>query len=138
MSILSPPPLPSLIYWIIYSVKDFLLKILSLLSSFFVIVQVSVAYTNTGLLSVIYIRIFVFLESSCDLSQLLSPKYDLYAAIRQMVISSETLLLPVTNEPKEVKLSTLIKVVSSYFNGIGFATILGVSCYHTFAFAFVD
>jgi len=35
---------------------------------FFDIVQVSAAYVNNDLTSVLYIRIFVFVESSCDLS----------------------------------------------------------------------
>jgi hypothetical protein len=30
------------------------------------------------------------------------------------------------------------KAVSSYFSGTGFAAILGVVCYHTFGFAFID
>jgi len=60
--------------------KEFsFLKILSLLSSFFVIVQVSVAYVN---------------------SDFLVQNMILLVAIRQFVISSETLLLPVTNEPR--------------------------------------
>jgi hypothetical protein len=44
-------------------------------------------------------------------------------------------LSPVTNEPKQVKLSNLSKL---YFNVAGFSAILGVSCYPTFGFAFVD
>jgi len=91
--------------------RTFLSKIFSLLSSFFVVVQVSVAYVNFSLTSVWYTRIFVFLEGSCDLSWLFSPKYDLLAAIRWFVISSETSLLPVTNEPRQVKPSTLSKFI---------------------------
>ena len=85
------------------------MKILSLLSLSFVTVQVSVAYVTIGLTSVLYVRIFVFLESSCDLSRSFSPKYDLLVTIKWLVISSETLLSPVTNEPRYVKLSTLSK-----------------------------
>ena len=66
--------------------RIFLLKILSLLSSFFVLVQVSVAHVNI------------------DFSV---QNMILLAAIRQFVVSSETLLLPVTNESRQVKLSTL-------------------------------
>ena len=70
--------------------RIFLSKILGLLASFFVIVQDSAAYISNGLTSVLYIRIFVFLDRSCDLKWLCSPKYDLLAAIRRFVFSSET------------------------------------------------
>jgi hypothetical protein len=51
------------------------------------------------------------------------------------VISSETLILPVT---KVGKATDSFKVVSSYLNGAGFDASLGVSCYHIFSFAYVD
>jgi hypothetical protein len=89
--------------------RIFLMKNVSILSLCFVAVQVSVAYVSNGLTSVLYIRIFVFLERSCDLSWIFSPKCDLFAAIRWSVISSETLLSPVTNDPRYVKLSLLSK-----------------------------
>ena len=57
--------------------RIFLLKVLSLLSSFFVIIQVSAAYVGTGLTSVLYIWISVFLESNCDLKCLFSPKWSI-------------------------------------------------------------
>jgi hypothetical protein len=56
----------SLTYWTKKVAKDLLSKILSLLSSFFVAVQVSTAYVSIGLTNVLWIIIFVFLESSCD------------------------------------------------------------------------
>ena len=56
--------------------RIFLSKIFSLLSSIFVVVQISAACVSNGLTSVLYIRIFVFLVSSSDLSGHFSPKYD--------------------------------------------------------------
>jgi len=67
-SIVQLPPLPSLAYQTKYSTRIFLPKILSLLSSFFVIVQVSTVYVSIGPASVLYVRIFVFLENNCYLS----------------------------------------------------------------------
>jgi hypothetical protein len=83
--------------------RIFLLKMLGILSSFFFFFQVSAVYVSFGLTSVLYLRIFVFLESRCNLSWLFSPSYDLLAAIRQFVIPSETLLSPFTNEPRYVE-----------------------------------
>jgi len=76
---------------------------------------------SIGFTSNLYIRVFVFLESDCDLNRLFSLKHDLLTAIRRFVISSNS-----------------FKDVSSYFNGAGFAAIRGVGCYHIFGFAFVD
>jgi len=59
--VVSLPSLPSLAYWTIRSAKDFLSKILSLLSSFFVVVHVYVAYISTRLTILFYI--FEFLSS---------------------------------------------------------------------------
>ena len=68
--------------------RIFLLEIISVFSSFFVLVHVSVAFVSIGLTNVLYRRIFVFLEINCDLNWLFIPKYDLLAAIRQFIISS--------------------------------------------------
>ena len=107
-SFVSLPPLPSLAYWTIYSAKDFLFE--DTPCSFFFIVQVSAAYARIRLTSVLYITILVFLESSCELSWLFSPKYDLLAAIRRFVISSETLFSPFNKEPSYAKLSAVSKL----------------------------
>jgi len=69
-----------------------------------------VANVSNGLTKVLYTRIIVFLESSCDLRHLFCPKYDLLTATRRYVISSETLFSPVTNEPEYAKLSTFSKL----------------------------
>ena len=79
-------------YWTIYSMKDFPSEDTII---FFDTVQVSAADLSNGLTSVLYVRIFVFMENGCDLSWLFSPKYDLLEA-RCCVIYSETLVLPVT------------------------------------------
>ena len=65
-------------------------------------------FVSIGLTHALYIRIFVFLESSCDLRRIFCPKYDLLASIRWSVISSEKLLSPVTNEPRYKKLILLL------------------------------
>ena len=65
---------------------------------FFDIVQVSAADVSNGLTSVLYIRIFVFMESSCDLGWLFSPKYDLLEAVGSVWFILT--LLPVTNVPR--------------------------------------
>jgi hypothetical protein len=78
----------------------FLSKINIFLTSFFVLVQVSVAYVIIGYTSILYIRTSLFLEIMCDLNCIFSPKYDLLAAIRLFVISSETLLSPFNNESR--------------------------------------
>jgi len=77
------------------------LKIISLLSSFFVIVQVLWH----------------------------SQKYDLLLVIRRFVISSEILLSPVTNEPRQMQLLPLSKMYLPVYNNGNFTFLFSVNIF---------